>query len=571
MASSTDEPYALRGRSPSPGVSPTPAVGAVPELTRCLSTASSLSHGSATTDGSHFRESLGSDVSTFSRQSSGSFAPPPLRRPDLPAKDPRDRFSAMSVADRQALKRRGYMRPHGTDFAASARSRESVLNLGSIAHLQYYFARTGLLDGKGGQLARKRQQKAHTLDLSQLDPAAFLSPPPPGTSDVDSSYASMGNSPVLAAQAFVESPTLEQHPASAHDDDDWFVDDLDEPDMLPPTASTYLHREKPVPRPPSIAELKADLQAALNTASRALEEAATATEPAGYSPAPALAVPGGSASPASPGWYQVQGMHILDVMTLAIRAAKVYYTSHEQPDRLDAIKPEKEVRADLLGAMDVLKRVATRNFDGGLRPDEAAALAAWIAAARAMLRAEDEAEAADRRERAAWTWLRDDDWTDPARRVEREWCFLQSMLDGDGDDAPSPTTTAAAAAAGPLPPWTPIDRTRPPAPGALPTPFLRHLQSGVRLVQLHNCAVRKSRRRFGAIPVFHADTGKPYRAADNLRYWVKAAELRWEVLLKVDALAVVCDAGPEAWLDFEDAVLRWCRTVREEMAGELAA
>jgi hypothetical protein len=92
------------------------------------------------------------------------------------------------------------MRPHGTDFAASARSRESVLSLGSIAHLQYYFARTGLLDGKGGQLARKRQLKAHTLDLSALDTSAFLTPKALG-SDHDSSYASMGSSPDQAAHA----------------------------------------------------------------------------------------------------------------------------------------------------------------------------------------------------------------------------------------------------------------------------------------------------------------------------------------------------------------------------------
>ena len=47
-------------------------------------------------------------------------------------------------------KRRGFSRPEGTEFANSARSRDSVMALGSIQHLQYFFARTGLLDGKGG-------------------------------------------------------------------------------------------------------------------------------------------------------------------------------------------------------------------------------------------------------------------------------------------------------------------------------------------------------------------------------------------------------------------------------------
>src|ERR1700761_3526760 len=57
-----------------------------------------------------------------------------------------------------SVRNRGYMRPQATIFSESAKNRESVMSLGSIAHLQYYFARTGLLDGKGAQLARKNLQ-----------------------------------------------------------------------------------------------------------------------------------------------------------------------------------------------------------------------------------------------------------------------------------------------------------------------------------------------------------------------------------------------------------------------------
>lgn len=293
-------------------------------------------------------------------------------------------------------------------------------------------------------------------------------------------------------------------------------------------------------------------------------------------------------------------MHILDVMTLAIRAAKVYYTAHEQPDRLDSIKSEKQIRSELLTVMDVLKRMATRGFAGGMREDEFVAMDGWIASVRSMLAAEEEMEATDAVERASWTWLADDGWE--GREFEREHAFMESMLAGGGpivstgtsipspglsspidhtqqDPHSAPTTAAAspaaaaAVAAEPLPAWTPIDRTQPlPDQGATaPTPFLDALRSGVRLVHLHNCAVRRSRRRFGAIPTFHTDTQKPYRAADNLRYWAKAAELRWEVMLRVDALAVVYGTPPEAWLDFEDAVLAWCRRVREEITAEVRA
>lgn len=622
-----DNPPKLRCESPSPNTSPTPALHARPELSRCLSTASSVSHGSATTDASNMRESLGSDISAFSRHSSASYQS--SRRSDAsfgPPLMPLSRQSTGSLDNRSVsgtAKRRGYMRPHGTDFAASARARESVLSLGSIAHLQYYFARTGLLDSKRAKLARQRLQKAHTLDLSALDTSSFLNPSFSG-SDVDSSYASMGSSPDLAAtggfgstgvsavgaDSIVESPIEEDQ-----QDDGYYFDDYEDPDpdMLPPTVSTYNYREKPLPKPPSMAELKTDLTNALESAFQSLAKAKTESKPPEgtdsastptSSPSQHHARQQSSArrgtGPSPPGWHEIQGMHILDVMTLAIRAAKVYYTAHEQPDRLDAIKSEKQLRSELLTVMDVLKRMATRGFVGGMRDDEFASMDDWIASVRAMLASEEDMEAAEAAERASWTWLRDDGWE--GREYEREHAFMESMLAGGGpivsigSSIPSPglrnpiditqephvaaansSTTAAASqaaaaaeAATPLPAWTPIDRSQTLTDGAeAPTPFLAALRSGVRLVHLHNCAVRRSRRRFGAIQTFHTDTQKQYRAADNIRYWVKAAELRWELPLRLDALAVVYGSPPEAWLDFEDAVLTWCRKVREEITAEV--
>lgn len=462
------------------------------------------------------------------------------------------------------------MRPQGTDFAASARARESVLSLGSITHLQYYFARTGLLDGKGGRLARKRDGKTQTLDLSALDPSLFLTPKP--GSDHDSSYASMGSSPDLTVHSgltsvlgmgpgsMVESPVEEYHPDQQ--DEDYFSDELElDPNMPPPTTSTYNHREKPVPKPPSMAELRFDLTSALDVAEKTLHEAKGAKMPPGLTIKieSADAQPSDARRPSVPsaGWYEIQGMNILDVMTLAIRAAKIYYTSHDRPDRLDAIKSEKKVRGELLSVMDILKRMATRGFAGGMRDEEFNTMHGWIAGLRVMLAAEDAMEAKEVAERASWAWLNPEGWE--GREYEREEAFIRSMLKG-----PDPIENMPA-----IPTWTPIDRTQPLETQSIPTPFLTALANGQRLVQLHNCAVRKSRRRFGAIPTFYADTQKPYRAADNLRYWLKAAELRWEVLLKADPLGLQYNTSPELWVDFEDAVLQWCRKVREEIATEL--
>ncbi|KAJ4295984.1 hypothetical protein N0V88_004686 [Collariella sp. IMI 366227] len=522
-------PAIARTGSPAPDALPTPALGASPGMSRCLSTSSTIS-----------RESLGSDASSFSRHSSASY-----RNSDIPAGGdrlrPRDSTGSVDTVNgsRSSSKRRGYMRPQGTDFAASARARESVLSLGSIAHLQYYFARTGLLDGKGGRLARKRDNKARTLDLSALDTSAFLTPKP--GSDHDSSYASMGSSPDLTAHSgfgsatfgtgsMVESPLEEHHP-----DEDYYSDfDDDIAHMLPPTTSTYNYREKPVPKPPTVAELRSDLTSSLDTAEQTLHEAKTAKMPpelrvnieSADVPQESIQTSSRRPSLATPGWYEIQGLNILDVMTLAIRAAKIYYTAHDRPDRLDAIKSEKQLRGELLSVMDILKRMATRGFAGGMRDDEFDTMRAWIASLRNMLTAEDAMEAEEVAERTSWTWLHPEGWE--GREFEREEAFIRSMLKG-----PDP------------------------------------IENMPRLVQLHNCAVRKSRRRFGAIPTFYADTQKPYRAADNLRYFLKAAELRWEVLLRADPLGLQYNTAPELWVDFENAVLQWCRKVREEITAEL--
>ncbi|EGX92117.1 hypothetical protein CCM_06277 [Cordyceps militaris CM01] len=521
---------ATQNHPPSPDLPPSlAALGACPELSRCVSTASSLSHSSLTEESS--RDSLGSNLNT-SRHSSGSYH---SRRSDASHVSRRSTQSADSKT-----RRRGYMKPQTTDFAASARSRESVMSLGSIAHLQYYFARTGLLDGKGGQLARKKQAKV-ALDLSAVDSSADVTRL---SSDFDSSYASIGSSPDLTSQGFAA--TITEPPVK--DDEDYYDEDSfteSESGMLPPTVSTYHHRETPIPRPPTIVELKAELESTLRDAQKALKEA-EARKAGAYLATPDEPVLPNMPEENSQGWYELQGMHILDVVTLAIRAAKMYYTAHEQPDRLDSIKSEKQVRSDLLAVMEVLKQMAIRGFKGGMKEDDTKTMLAWTDSVFDILTKEAAMEAAETSERASWTWI-SGDWT--GRELARERAFLVAM-------EPDAATT--------LPPWTPAAD----AP-TLPTPFLAAMQTGLRLVTLHNAAVHKSKRRFGAIPTFHTDTQKPYRCADNLRYWVKAAELRFEVVLAVDALAVAYGTDRQAWIAFEAAIAKWCRRVREEITNEL--
>lgn len=169
----------------------------------------------------------------------------------------------------------------------------------------------------------------------------------------------------------------------------------------------------------------------------------------------------------------------------------------------------------------------------------------WIEGVRELLAQEEEHERQELQERESWVWMSASGWD--GREREREWSFLRSF------DVLSET----------LPSWIHPDETT-----ELPTPFLRTLQNGVRLIRLHNDITAKSKRPFGQISKHHSDTSKPYRCAENLRYWVKAVELRWEIVLKIDVMGVVYGREAVAWKTFDAELLRWCRHVREAFTME---
>lgn len=486
-SNASNSPPLTRGSSPDLSLSLTPAIYACPPLGRSFSSAASS-------------ESSTYSVSTFSQPSATS------------------RSSSASAA----LRQRGYVRPQGVTFAQSAGKRDSVLSLGSIAHLQYYFARTGLLEGKGGQLAKDNRGKPGYKFDTETQPRIYVPP------DVSSDH---GN------DSMSEAGQSEQ--------------DLEEPLMLPPTVSTYSHRQQYIEPPPDPEKLRNDLVKAIDDAKKALQQ--VSDEKAENQ---AKQVPGGDETSITPidentaptafsqssGWYEIQGMHILDVVTLAIRAAKIYYMSHGDPQRLYSIKSERHIREELLGIMDVLKRMAARNFAGGMRSDELNVIRGWVDGIEGFIASEKALEQQATKEREGWQWL-DGSWE--GREREREQLFLNSF---------NPVE--------PLPEWTAVDSANPKA-----TPFLTALTSGLTLVHLHNALLKKSRRTFGEIKTFHTDTAKPYRCAENLRYWIKSAELRWETKLKVNASAVM-NGKDEAWSDFDAAILQWSRTVREELTKE---
>ncbi|KAI9850335.1 MAG: hypothetical protein M1838_005840 [Thelocarpon superellum] len=460
--------------------------------------------------------------------------------------------SGSRASDTSAARRRGYARPQATTFADSARNRESVMSLGTIAHLQYYFARTGLLDGKGGQLYRDKSKDERKKVAGEPTGPVISMPSlrqPKLRSGSDSTYSSMRSSPDPAQPlepetsldgALMDSPIQEEFAAHDHETTS---------PMLPPTVSTYNFRAKPLPRPPTMPQMRRDVRDALADASKVLQEAEVETRESPSLPGPkeagATAEAVGSPDATEPqGWHEIQGMHILDLMTLAIRAAKIYYTAHEHPARLAALKSERRIREELLTVMDTLKRMASRTFHGGIRAEERQVMQGWIDDVEALLRQEEGQEQREAHEREQWAWMVES-WS--GRPREREWSFIRSF---------DPSTA-------PLPAWDGPEEASP-----LPTPFLQALQSGIRLIQLHNHMVTKSKRPFGQIPTFHTDTIKPYRAAENLRFWIKAAELRWEIVLRIDVLGVVYGRSAETWTHFDRELMRWSAKVREEFIRE---
>lgn len=474
-------PPFTRDSSPSPSVSPTPALSACPKLDRSFSATSS--------------------ASTFSRPSTTS------------------RSSSASTA----LRKRGYVRPQGATFSDSARNRDSVLSLGSIAHLQYYFARTGLLDGKGGQLAKELKKK----------PTFTVSP--------------FSNTPQTYAGSDVGSPSEETVDSPVEDEEaslDW-----DESMMLPPTVSTYSYRVQYLPPPPDSEMLRNDLNKALRQAERVLEQVQVTVpvfdrrNDSGKGLIEEDMEQDNSLVFEAPsGWHEIQGLNILDVVTLAIRAAKIYYTAHEHPQRLYSIKSERQIREELLGVLDVLKRMAGRNFVGGIKQEELGVMQNWVKDIESFVAEEQVMERQEAKDRESWKWL-EGSWT--GREREREWLFICSFLPE-----------------GTLPEWTISDQADEHA-----TPFLQSLRSGLTLVTLSNAILKRSKRQFGEIKAFHTDTAKPYRCAENLRYWIKAAEIRWETKLKVDVPGVV-HSKEGAWADFDAAILQWSKAVREELTRE---
>ena len=109
-----------------------------------------------------------------------------------------------------------------------------------------------------------------------------------------------------------------------------------------------------------------------------------------------------------------------------------------------------------------------------------------------------------------------------------------------------------------------FDSTAPQLPAPHSKEFLEALRSGTRLCQIHNALTHFSLRPFGLITRFHTDTTVQYRVTDNLRYFAKAAEIRWEIHLDWD-VEEIWRASPKGYDMLREQLGKWCHGVINEM------
>lgn len=101
-----------------------------------------------------------------------------------------------------------------------------------------------------------------------------------------------------------------------------------------------------------------------------------------------------------PGFQELQGNELVELATSAIRAAKAYYYTTDTS--LLSRKDDKSLREEFLVVLDVLRRMAQRKFDGGVKPEEEDAVVKWIDNVEVSLAAEEKAISDMRKKGRDW-------------------------------------------------------------------------------------------------------------------------------------------------------------------------
>jgi hypothetical protein len=160
--------------------------------------------------------------------------------------------------------------------------------------------------------------------------------------------------------------------------------DFDDSIMLPPTTSTYNPHTRHLPPAPDADVLRRRLRDSLGVTKKAWERAGKVPKD----------------SEGFEGFQELQGTELCEIGTAAIRAAKTYYYTTDIS--LLSSKDDKTLREEFLAVLDVLKRMAQRKFEGGVRPEERDAVISWITGVESALQEEEKAIVELRRKGRDW-------------------------------------------------------------------------------------------------------------------------------------------------------------------------
>ena len=229
-------------------------------------------------------------------------------------------------------------------------------------------------------------------------------------------------------------------------------------------------------------------------------------------------------------------MEIVESATSTIRLAQRYRAQIRHEDWED----DKKLRRDAVDVLVILKRVAEREGND-VTDDEKAVVRRWCNDIKARVDRDDEV----RRE----MWERASAWMDGGWEGN-EWGI-------------SPHYNCAYSGRYHLF-LSQFDTSEPSIPPPSEAGFVDTLRSGTKLCVIHNTLTHFSRRPFGLITRFHTDTSVQYRVTDNLRYFAKAAQIRWDIQIEWD-VEEIWRATPEGIAMLKEQLGKWCHAIINEM------
>ena len=230
------------------------------------------------------------------------------------------------------------------------------------------------------------------------------------------------------------------------------------------------------------------------------------------------------------------GMDIVERATATIRLAQRYRTQVRHEDWDD----EKRLRRDAVDVLVILRNIAER--DGiDVTAEEKGVVRTWCKAVRTRVERDDEVRRGVWEKAASWM---EGNWQG------KEWGMISYMILTNPDRYHLFLSQ--------------FDPSQPKLPPPTSTRFLDILRTGTKLCLIHNASTHFSLRPFGLITRFHTDTTVQYRVTDNLRYFAKAAEIRWEIILDWDVEEIYRES-PRGDEMLRSQLGKWCQHVIDEM------